>query len=63
MFEVNVNAPVDLAQQAIPAMKEKGGGWILNITSASAKQPTLPYRDSKASAWITGEILGVSGGM
>ena len=54
MFEVNVIAPTDLAQQALPAMKERGGGWILNISSASAKQPTLPYRDSKLSAWIIG---------
>ena len=54
MFEINVNAPVDLAQQAIPSMKEKGGGWILNITSASAKQPELPYRDSKIAAWVIG---------
>jgi len=54
MYELNVNAPVDLAQQAIPAMKEKGGGWILNISSASARQPSVPYRDSKAAAWIIG---------
>ena len=54
MFELNVNAPVDLAQQAIPGMKEKGGGWILNIGSATSSNPELPYRDSKASAWIIG---------
>lgn len=54
MFDLNVNAPVDLAQQAIPGMKEKGGGWILNIGSATSTQPELPYRDSKVSAWIIG---------
>ncbi|MEM9174924.1 MAG: SDR family NAD(P)-dependent oxidoreductase [Myxococcota bacterium] len=54
MFELNVNAPVDLAQQAIPGMKEKGGGWILNIGSATSTNPELPYRDSKTSAWIIG---------
>ena len=54
MFELNVNAPVDLAQQAIPGMKEKGGGWILNIGSATSSNPELPYRDSKTSAWIIG---------
>jgi NAD(P)-dependent dehydrogenase (short-subunit alcohol dehydrogenase family) len=54
MFELNVNAPVDLAQQAIPGMKEKGGGWILNIGSATSTQPELPYRDSKVSAWLIG---------
>lgn len=54
MFELNVNAPVDLAQQAIPAMKEKGAGWILNIGSATSSNPELPYRDSKVAAWIIG---------
>ena len=54
MFELNVNAPVDLAQQALPAMKSRGGGWILNIGSATSRQPELPYRDSKQSAWIIG---------
>lgn len=54
MFELNVNAPVDLAQQAIPGMKEKGGGWILNIGSATSTNPELPYRDSKIAAWIIG---------
>ncbi len=54
MVEVNLNAPVDLAQQAIPIMRERGGGWILNITSASAFQPKVPYRDSKMAALIIG---------
>lgn len=54
MFDLNVNAPIDLAQQALPSMKERGGGWILNISSATSKQPELPYRDSKESAWIIG---------
>ncbi len=54
MFDLNVNAPVDLAQQAIEGMKGKGGGWILNIGSATSSQPELPYRDSKISAWIIG---------
>ena len=54
MFELNVNAPVDLAQQALPGMKQKGGGWILNIGSATSTNPELPYRDSKTSAWIIG---------
>ena len=42
------------AQQALPGMKEKGGGWILNIGSATSTNPELPYRDSKTSAWIIG---------
>jgi len=54
MFDLNVNAPVDLAQQAIPSMKAAGAGWILNIGSATARQPEIPYRDSKESAWVIG---------
>jgi citronellol/citronellal dehydrogenase len=54
MFDLNVNAPVDLAQQAIPGMKALGRGWILNISSATSIQPTPPYRDSKLSALVIG---------
>lgn len=52
MYEMNLNAPIDLAQQALPAMGSAGAGWILNITSASARQPPVPYRDSQVAAHI-----------
>ncbi len=52
MYEVNLNAPVDLAQQALPGMRERGCGWILNISSFSAKQPVVPYRDSQIAAHV-----------
>ena len=42
-FEVNFHAPMDLSQQALPAMRERGEGWILNISSASSSQPAIPY--------------------
>ena len=35
-FEVNVHAPLDLAQAALPAMLERGEGWIVNVSSHSA---------------------------
>jgi NAD(P)-dependent dehydrogenase (short-subunit alcohol dehydrogenase family) len=54
MLDLNLNAPIDLAQQAIPEMQARGGGWILNISSATALQPRLPYRDSKMNALIIG---------
>jgi NAD(P)-dependent dehydrogenase (short-subunit alcohol dehydrogenase family) len=41
MFEVNVHAPIDLAQAVVPAMRERGRGWILNITSAEADHRTV----------------------
>ena len=37
MFEVNVNAPLDLSLAAAPAMVEAGEGWIVNLSSGSAK--------------------------
>jgi len=45
MMEVNLHAPVDLAQQALSGMRERGRGWILNLSSESARQPPVPYRD------------------
>ncbi|GAB3291425.1 SDR family NAD(P)-dependent oxidoreductase [Parahaliea aestuarii] len=50
MYEINLNAPIDLAQQVLPGMRERGRGWILNISSASCEQPAVPYRDSKMAA-------------
>ncbi|MCB1843318.1 MAG: SDR family NAD(P)-dependent oxidoreductase [Halioglobus sp.] len=52
MFDVNVNAPVDLAQQALPGMRQRRRGWILNISSATSQQPVVPYRDSQMAAHI-----------
>jgi len=52
MFEVNVEAPVDLAQQALPGMRERGRGWILSIGSDSARQPAVPYRDTPEAAHV-----------
>ncbi len=52
MFDLNVNAPIDLAQQALPGMRERGSGWILNISSSSALQPVVPYRDSQIAAHV-----------
>jgi NAD(P)-dependent dehydrogenase (short-subunit alcohol dehydrogenase family) len=37
MFEVNVHAPLDLAQAVIPAMRSAGAGWIVNVTSRAAR--------------------------
>lgn len=43
MFEVQVLAPMDLAQRFLPAMRERGSGWILNISSGAAQHPKKPY--------------------
>jgi NAD(P)-dependent dehydrogenase (short-subunit alcohol dehydrogenase family) len=52
MLEVNFHAPVDLAQQALPGMRERGRGWILNIGSDSARQPAVSYRDTPEAAHV-----------
>jgi len=45
MFEINLHAPVDLAQAVIPLMASQGEGWIVNLSSATARPaPGPPYR-------------------
>lgn len=41
-FELNVRAPWDLAQHAVSDMKARGGGAIVNVSSASAAHPVGP---------------------
>jgi short-subunit dehydrogenase len=52
-FEVNVHAPLDLAQAVLPTMIERGEGWIINVSSATARptpNPTMAvYGASKAA--------------
>ena len=44
MVEVNVHAPLDLAQAALPAMVAAGEGWIVNLTSKVARPwPGPPF--------------------
>lgn len=45
-FEVNLYAPIDLMQRALPSMREQGGGWILNISSATSRPPEPAPFDS-----------------
>jgi NAD(P)-dependent dehydrogenase (short-subunit alcohol dehydrogenase family) len=42
MFEVQVTAPTHLSQLVVPAMRARGEGWILNISSLAARHPTFP---------------------
>ena len=56
-FEVNVHAPLDLAQAVLPSMVERGEGWIVNLSSASAHlTPGPPYADNGL-----GSTIGVYG--
>jgi citronellol/citronellal dehydrogenase len=38
LFEVNVHAPLDLAQAVVPAMQRAGEGWIVNLSSGAARR-------------------------
>ena len=43
-FQMNVHAPQELSQQALPHFRDHGEGWILNISSATADMPPpAPY--------------------
>jgi NAD(P)-dependent dehydrogenase (short-subunit alcohol dehydrogenase family) len=36
-FEVNVHGPLELMQAVTPGMKERGEGWIVNVSSSAAR--------------------------
>lgn len=43
-FEINYFAPLELSQQVIESMLLRGGGWILNLSSATSQHPDpAPY--------------------
>lgn len=54
MYDLNVNVPVELLQQALPGMRRQGQGWCLNISSRTAEQGEPPYPDSKIAAHVIG---------
>ncbi len=41
-FEVNVNAPHDLVIAALPGMRARGAGWIINVSSGSTRPASGP---------------------
>jgi citronellol/citronellal dehydrogenase len=57
MFEVNVHAPLDLAQAAIPAMRAAGEGWIVNLSSATAR----PWDGPPFELGATGSTIAAYG--
>ena len=53
MFEVNVHAPLELAQAVIPGMIDRQEGWIVNVSSATARPaPGPPFRTSGVTTRI-----------
>ena len=56
IIEINLNAPLALALQLLPAMKKRGDGHIVNVSSLSGKVPiafSAVYSATKAAliAW------------
>jgi citronellol/citronellal dehydrogenase len=52
MVEVQLWAPYELAQLVVPKMKERGEGWILNISSRAANHaPGPPFDDVQKSGF------------
>jgi NAD(P)-dependent dehydrogenase (short-subunit alcohol dehydrogenase family) len=54
MFEVNLQAPIDLAQGVIPGMRDRGRGWIVNLSSGGARLVDGPP--------FPGTVLGTTNG-
>lgn len=57
MFEIQVRAAFHLMQLAIPNMKVRGAGWVLNISSIVSDHPAVP-----ATEWqeeINGTVYGM----
>ncbi len=46
IFDANVHAPLDLAQAVIPSMRAVGQGWIVNVSSATARPTPGPPFDT-----------------
>jgi len=57
-FEINVHAPMDLAQAVLPGMIERGEGWIVNVSSATAHSWAPPF--TLGSLGATTGIYGAS---
>jgi citronellol/citronellal dehydrogenase len=56
MFEVQVKAPFELSQRVLPGMRERGQGWILNISSMAAVHPAIP---PEPGGGIGGTVYGM----
>jgi citronellol/citronellal dehydrogenase len=60
LFELNVHALVDLAQQVIPSMRAQRRGWIVNISSATSRHPKGPPFDPGIKLGATSTMYGAT---
>jgi short-subunit dehydrogenase len=59
-YEINVHAPMDLAQAVLPEMIRRKQGWIVNISSATSKHPKGPPFDPGFKMGFTTGTYGSS---
>ena len=52
--DINFFAPWRLSQLVLPGMRERGEGWILNISSATSFWPKQPFSDFDALSILYG---------
>lgn len=60
LFELNVHAPIDLAQAVLPGMRTRGAGWIVNVSSATSRHPQGPPFDAGVALGGTTAGYGAS---
>jgi NAD(P)-dependent dehydrogenase (short-subunit alcohol dehydrogenase family) len=61
MVEMHMIAPLHMTQLAIPAMRERGRGWVLNLTSVGGDLPEGPpfsEFDTPAGLGLSGPVKG-----
>jgi hypothetical protein len=62
MLELDMIVPVHLTKLFLPGMLDRGSGWVLNIASIGAYQPSPLYASYSAVPGIVAtEFLQVSG--
>ncbi|HET7321143.1 MAG TPA: SDR family NAD(P)-dependent oxidoreductase, partial [Longimicrobiaceae bacterium] len=60
VLETNLDGPFYASREAVPLMKERGGGWIINIGSLAGKNPMVGGTAYNASKF---GLLGFSEAM
>jgi citronellol/citronellal dehydrogenase len=60
LFEVNVHAPIDLAQAVLPGMRTRRRGWIVNVSSATSRVQQGPRFDAGVALGATTTGYGAS---
>jgi len=60
LFELNVHAPIDLAQAVLPGMLTRRRGWIVNLSSATSRNHQGPEFDPGLALGATTTGYGAS---